>query len=130
MPKLDDVKHVISGYSDDSMTRSWQFFKVMFATSKIACTVQVGSNKLKYIVKFGLAPYFKDILKSEIAASEWFLISFDESSNKEIQGFEMNFVIHFWNSAINKVHFRFWGSMLFGRATAKDLAKIFCYSLS
>ena len=130
MPKLDDVKHVISGYSDDSMTRSWQFFKVVFPTSKIACTVQVGRNRLKYIVNFGLAPYIKDILKSEIAASEWFLISFNESSNKEIHDFEMNFVIHLWNSAISKVHFRFRDSMFFGRATAKDLAKNFCYGLS
>ena len=102
----------------------------MFPTSKIACTVQVGRNRLKYIVNFGLASYFKDILKSEIAASEWFLISFDESSNKEIQDFEMNFVIHFWNSAINKVHFRFWDSMFFGCTTAKDSAKNFCYGLS
>ena len=84
----------------------------MLPDSKISSTMELGRNKLKYIVNFALKPYFKDILKSEETASEWFSISFDKTLNKAVQWCEMDLVSCFWNSAANEFHVHFCNSML------------------
>ena len=88
------LKHVMSGYSDNSVTDSCELFVVMFPDSKIPSQIELGRMKLKYIVNFG--PHFTDVLKCETAASEWYSISFDDSLNKVVQEFEMDILIRFW----------------------------------
>ena len=41
-------------------------------------------------MKFGLAPYFKDLLLKEINASDCFGLSFDENINKVQQEMQMD----------------------------------------
>lgn len=62
------LKNVISGYSDNSLTDSWQLFEAMVPNSKFASIMELGRNKIKHIVNFGLWLYFQDILKSKIAS--------------------------------------------------------------
>ena len=47
-------------------------FEVIFPDSKIASQIELGKIKLMYIVKFGIAPYFREILKNETVNSEWY----------------------------------------------------------
>ena len=72
---------------------SCELFAVMFPDSKIASQIELGRMKLKYMVNFGLGPHFRDVLKCETAASDWYSISFDDSLNKVVQECEMDILI-------------------------------------
>ena len=49
---------VCSGFSNNFASNINQVFAAMFPDSKISISFQVGSDKLKYICNFGLAPFF------------------------------------------------------------------------
>ena len=61
----------------------------MFPESAIAQKFQLGPDKLKYGINWGLAPYFKD-LKTKLQNSEFLVISFDESRNRSAQNCQMD----------------------------------------
>ena len=66
----------------------------MFPDSQIAEKMELGPNKLKYLVNHGLAPYFKECL-SDILKSEYFVVSFDESLNATDQECEMDLLVRY-----------------------------------
>ena len=72
----------------------------------------LSSQKFLVLILSTSGGYFKDILKSEETASEWFSISFDKTLNKAVQWCEMDLVSCFWNSAANEFHVHFCNSML------------------
>ena len=119
------VKHVLSGYSDNSVKDTITLFQTIFQDSKAAMKMELGPTKLHYVVNYGIAPYFKNILKEDITSSDYFVVSFDESLNKTIQNCEMDEIIRFWDEKVNQVQVRFWNSMYFGHATHTDLLKNF-----
>ena len=69
--------------------------------------MELGRIKLMYIENFGMAPYFREILKNETVNSGWYTISFDASLIKVVQECEMDIVIRFWDNLSNKVQVRF-----------------------
>ena len=71
------LKHVVSGYSNNSVNNSLDIFKAMFPDSSIASMMKLDRKKLRYVINFGIAPSFQDILKEEVASSEWFATCFD-----------------------------------------------------
>ena len=75
------LKSVRSGYSNNSSSDINKVFSTMFPDSKIAQNFQLGPDKLKYICNFGIAPYFKDVLKEMLKKSDLYVICFDESFN-------------------------------------------------
>ena len=52
------LKHVVGRYSDNSVTGFVDLFQLMFPDSKIASILELGKDKLKYVVNYGIAPYF------------------------------------------------------------------------
>ena len=108
------LKHVISGYSYNSVCDTCDLCEVMFPDSKIASQMELGRIKSMYIVNFGITPYFREILKNEKVNSEWYTISFDESLHKVVQECEMDIIIRFWDNVSNEVQVRFRSSMFFG----------------
>ena len=38
----------------------------MFPESKIGKTFEVGATKLKYVINFGIGPYFRDMLYNHL----------------------------------------------------------------
>ena len=61
-------------------------FKAMFRHSEIAKFFQLSKTKCGYLINYGLAPYFKDVLLKSINSSEFFVLSYDESLNKVFAG--------------------------------------------
>ena len=57
----------------------------MFSEWPTAQKFQLGPNKLKYVINWGLTPHSKDLLKTKMQNSEFLVISFDESLNKSTQ---------------------------------------------
>ena len=66
------LKQVFCGYSDNSCKGTVNLFEVMFPDSKIAASMELGINKLKYIINHGLAPYFKNILIEDLESADFF----------------------------------------------------------
>ena len=61
------LKHVVGGYSDNSVTGSVDLFQSMFPDSKIASILELGKDKLKYVVNYGIAPYFLQLLRDQVS---------------------------------------------------------------
>ena len=60
-------------------------YLLVFPDSKIAKSFELGATKLKYVIDFGIAPYFRDILYNHLQKSDCFVIYFDESLNDYTQ---------------------------------------------
>ena len=73
--------------------------KCMFPDSQVASKFSLSKTKCSYIINFGLASCFIEILLSQIKASSFFVISYDESLNKILWNEQMDCIIRFW---INK----------------------------
>ena len=71
----------------------------MFPDSKIAKSFELGATKLKYVINFGIAPYFRDILQR----SDCFVISFDESLNDYTQNCQMDILIRYFDHVDDRV---------------------------
>ena len=71
--------------------------KVMFPDSAIADSFKLSRSKCGYLINHGFAPYFSEVLLSEIESSPFYDISFDESLNKKVQMGQMDILICFWN---------------------------------
>ena len=50
-------------------------FRLMFPDSKIAGIMELDEDKLKYVVNYGIAPYFQQLLREQVSSSESFVIS-------------------------------------------------------
>ena len=100
-------------------------FKTIFSDSQIASECQISQTKLKYLINFGIAPYFWQILVDGINCGSFFTLSFDESLIEVTQTSQMVLVIRFWHTINNLVSVRNWNSKLFGHTKADDiLAKV------
>ena len=67
----------------------------MFPDSKIEEKMQLEPSKLKYVVNHGIAPYVKEILKSQVIDTVCFVLSFDESLNEVTQTSETDNCLRF-----------------------------------
>ena len=102
-----DFKVVSSHFSLRSCLGLNDLFRSMFTDSEIVKSFQLSKTKCGYITNFGLAPYFKDLLRKEIKASDCFGASFDESMNKVLQEEQMDAQIRYWNEIAKLVDMRF-----------------------
>ena len=80
---------------------------------------------MRYIVNFGLAPYFKELLTGDVTNSPCNVISFDESMNSVTQKCHIDFIIRFWNEMEEQVQSRYWDSDFIGHSKATDILKHF-----
>ena len=62
----------------------------MFGEGPVTHDFQLSWTKCSYFVRFGLLPYFRDVLACELKSSSFFSISFDESLNKSLQKNQMD----------------------------------------
>ena len=69
----------------------------MFSEYPTAQKVQLGPDKLNYVINWVIVPHFKDLLKTKLQNSKFLVISFDESLNKLTQNCPTDIGIHFWS---------------------------------
>jgi len=75
------LKVTTSHYSHHSCDEIGVTFRTMFPDSRIAAKFSCGSNKCSYLVRFGLAPYFKGLLLKRVKESGDIVVMLDESLN-------------------------------------------------
>ena len=97
------LKSTCGAYSNNSSSDINKVSSTMFPDSKIAQNVQLGTDKLKYICIFGMAPYFKDVLEEMLKKSDLYVICFDESLNDVRQTCQMDVLIRYFDSVDRKV---------------------------
>lgn len=115
------LKVVCSSFSNNSCSDISQIFKCMFPDSAIAKSFELGADKLKYVINFGIAPYFKDILDDILKKSNHYVISFDESLNDITQNCQMDILVRFFDEIDQKVKVRYLDSRFIGHSTHQDL---------
>ena len=115
------LKVVCSSFSNNSCFDVNQVFKSMFPDSEIAKSFQLGADKLKYVINFGIAPYFQDILYKLLNNSDHYVISFDESLNNITQNCQMDILVRYFDSIDHKVRVRYLDSKFLGHSAHQDL---------
>ena len=119
------ISSACKDYPNNSVKDLNLIFRAMFSDSHTAQEFELGADKLKYVTNWGVAPYFKDLLKAQLHTSDFMVISFDESLNESTQNCQMDIVLRFWNHEEEKVDVRYWYSIYLGNAAHKDLLEHF-----
>ena len=86
---------VMSKYSFNSSSNKSDLFTTMFPDSGITNNFSCGKTKCGFIVKFGIAPYFVELLNSQLKDVEYFVALFDESFNCVAKKIQMDLHIRF-----------------------------------
>ena len=68
----------------------------MFPDSEIA-KMTLNRTKGGYIINHGIAPHFNELLLAGAKHSPFYVLSFDESLNKQFRG-QMDVLVRFWNN--------------------------------
>ena len=98
-------------------------FKHMFPDSKIAQFMSLGSNKMSYLIAYGLGPFFAAQTVAEIKkAKAFFTLHFDETMNAQVKK-QMDVLVRFWCEGKGEVQVRYLSSIMFGHAKAVDVVQ-------
>ena len=98
------LKSVMSHFTYNSTHDITDVFKAMSPDSIIAQHMSCGPTKLSYLISFGIAPYFMDLLLKELKDAPCFVISFDESFNEELEKEQMDFIVRYFKVVKLKVN--------------------------
>ena len=109
---------VKAGYTDNSNDGFAEDLQAMFSgTQKLS----LQPTRAAYVIKYGIYPYLKETLTSELASSKYVLISFDESLNKVTQSNQMDIAVRYVRDG--KSHVRYLTSQFPGHSAAVDLER-------
>lgn len=97
----------------------------MFPSSATAKKVQLGKDKVGYTIVYGLAPFFKEVVLSEVSKASHIVVAFDESLNKIAQKEQMDVLVRFWPDGEECVKTRYLTSCFLGRTRAEELVSAF-----
>ncbi|KAJ8666256.1 hypothetical protein QAD02_007918 [Eretmocerus hayati] len=70
--------------------------------SGLAEAMKLGKDKISYMTKYGLGPYFAQNTIEGIKKSDVYSVSFDEAFNKNIQKTQMDIYGRFWHAGLNR----------------------------
>ena len=93
------LKIVTSHFSFRSCLDINKLFRSMFSDSHIAKSFKLSKTKCVYFIKFGIAPYFKEVLRKKIINAPVFSLLYDESMNNLFQNEQFDVHIRFWDDS-------------------------------
>ena len=96
----------------------------------VADAFKLGPAKCQYLICYGLAPYFSQLLVKELNSSLFIATSFDECFNRINQKGQMDLFVRYWNNTSNQVSTRYLSSSFMGKALATDVLEHFNQSCS
>ena len=96
------LKIVGSHYSFNSSQNISDLFSHMFPDSEICKKAKLGKTKMSYTVNYGLAPYFKEQLVSQLKKCDEIVVCFDEAFNVISGRGQMDIVVRYWDDKTNK----------------------------
>lgn len=108
-----------NNYSFSSLTNLSQLYREVFDDSDVAKGIKLSDKKVRYVVNFGLAPFFKTEILKDIGES-FFAIHFDETTTKQAKK-QMDICLSYWSETQGKVIYTYCDSYFLGHADAKTL---------
>ena len=75
----------------------------MFSDSQVAKDFPMCRTKMTYLINFAIAPYFLEILISELKTCNCYSVSLHEGPNDIIQTCQMDVHVRYWNSSKNQI---------------------------
>lgn len=96
-------------------------FGKMFPSCPEAQKFSCGERKASYVVNFGLAPYFHNLLAAKVKKAGNYVLLFDESLNHHQQQKQLDVHIRFWDEG--QIRTRFLTSKFLGHGTSDVLFK-------
>ena len=75
------IEVVLKKYSLNSCDGKKELFQAMFKDNDIAKKFTCGSTKCSYVINFGIAPYFRNVLENALNLAPFYVACFDESHN-------------------------------------------------
>ncbi|XP_056262502.1 uncharacterized protein LOC130188267 isoform X3 [Pseudoliparis swirei] len=117
------LRTVTSHHSCRSNDGIGEVFKAMFPDSSLVQSFTCGKDKTTYVATFGLAPYIKKELITEVQQCSAFVIMFDETLNQTTKNKQLDLHVRYWIN--DHVQSRFFGAQFMGHATAQDLLQHF-----
>ena len=124
------IEVVLKKYSLNSCDGKKELFQAMFKDSEIAKKFTCGSTKCSYVINFGIAPYFRNLLENALNLAPFYVACFDESHNDVLKKGQMDMLLRFWNEDTNMVATRYYNSEFLGKAAAVDVHQKFKSCLS
>ena len=82
--------------SYNSFSPVGELFSAMFTDSEVSQKFSMGKTKSRYMIIYGLAPYFKKELLKKVNSSLFYSVSFDENFNSELQKCQMDVNVRYW----------------------------------
>ena len=116
---LNALHYVQPNYSYASSSKQSELYKEMFPDSEIAKSFTSGYTKMAYIVRYGLAPYFEQKIKHDIANTP-FTFKFDETTTKQVVK-QYDGYVCYWSKIHGYIITSYLGLMFVGHCTATDL---------
>lgn len=123
---LQALDCVYSNYSFASANNDNRKFKAMFPDSKIAESYAQGETKTKYVIEFGIAPYFKKNMLKDFV-NQPFTFKFDETTTSQIKK-QYDGYVQFWSPNIHQIVNKYCGFLFVGHCTSEQLLHHFDFS--
>ena len=119
------LKMVSSNFSYNSCSDIPATFKRMFEECPTAQSFAMADRKASYVIQYGLAPYFENLLMEQVRNVGDFVLLFDESLNKITHTKQMDIHVRYWQQENNQVQTRYMKSVYMGHGTADDMMEHF-----
>ena len=91
----------------------------MFPDSNIAKNYCQGRGKLKYVIQFGISPYMKELVQSNIQGQS-FTFHFDETTNSQVKKQYDGYATYF-SPEHKQISSAYCGSLYVGKCSADDM---------
>ena len=114
-------------FSNNSAEDLHSTFETIFPDSANASSLQLSPDKLNYMTNWGIAPYFKEQLRSNIDKVEYVLVSFDESLNHTTQSCQIDLLLRYWDNHDQQGKVIYWDSKFRTHPPNKDLLMEYYY---
>ena len=92
---MNHLKKVDANFSFRSCDGLGDLFARMFPGSEIAKKFRMQRTKCSYLVSYGIAPNFKDILQRKVMVSPSFAVLYDESFSRVTKDEQMDLMVKF-----------------------------------
>ena len=98
-------------------------YKEQFPDSQIAQHVSISSNKMSYLVGYGLGPYFtQQTVNDLVSGNSFFTLHFDQTVTAQTKK-QMDLLIWYWSETDHEVKVKYLTTLMFGSATAMNVVK-------
>ena len=98
---IQTLKCVHSNLSFASANSDGDSFRTMFPESKITEKYSQNETNMKYVIQYGLSPYFQDLLKRDLKGKP-FSLKFDENTTYQTKK-QYNGYVRYWSERFDAV---------------------------